>query len=134
MPPEDSVARYGSKFCADSEDLNFELPQAPTEKFCQYLYEKFDLASILNERNRVRQDRQFDQKQLVETFSKLSSIFGLSQRVQEQCFAQFAIVVRTTPLHQNIHPIFLALLIALKAADQSLYHSFRLGQVDYVNV
>lgn len=122
-------AIYGYKIDAENYlrrfiDLSYQLPQAKPDKFCEYLFEKFDLASIFKARNDKFGSRDYDKEQLIGVFSAFSDIFGLSPRVQEQCFGQFAIVVRTMPINKSIHPILLAFLIALKAANETLYYDF----------
>lgn len=106
-------------------DLSYRLPQAATGDFIFYLLSRFELDKYLD----VLSDRHNNQKeQFTETFIRLSAMFNLSLRVQEQCFTRFTIALQTFALHQFVHPVFLAFLIIIKAAKPELYESLSSGE------
>jgi hypothetical protein len=70
-----------------------------------------------------------DEEKFIEVFSTFSKVFGLDLRAQEQCFAQFVIVARTTPLQQDIHILFFVFLVTWKAHDEPQFNRFMLGQL-----
>lgn len=88
-----------------------------------YLAQKFKLKEFFDARFDARKEQEEFQP-LRRTFAWLSEAFHLTLRVQEQCFTQFNIVLRTTARDHPIHPYFLAFLIALKAANPELYKRF----------
>lgn len=98
-------------------DLDYKLPKASTEIYCKYLFKIFGFDDYFS----TRKDSESDIEALLHTFINLSQIFNFSLRVQEQCFTQFSIVLRTTPRNIKLFPLLLATLIALKASDASLY-------------
>lgn len=69
----------------------------------------------LSEREQM-ESRTSDGPDLLNTFIGLSLVFNFSLRVQEQCFTQFSIVLRTTEYGIKIYPAFLAVLISLKSS------------------
>ena len=111
-------------------DLEYRLPDSLRGDFYASLYDRFNLLELSkNRRGGAELLSDF-----VEAFSKLSDIFQLSLRTTEQCFAQFNIVVRTTPMGVQFSSSLLAFLIALKARDFPLYGSFSRGTPDMEGV
>jgi hypothetical protein len=118
-------ALYGEKMDADGYlgrfiDLTFRLPQASHEDFCHHLFALHGFEDYF----RTRRAEYSEKDELLETFVRLSEVFGFSLRTQEQCFTQFTVALRTTPDNQLLFPVFLAFLIALKAGDESLYSQY----------
>lgn len=109
-------------------DLEYLLPAPSTESFCKYLFGRFGFENYF--RLRTTTDAHYEKEQLLETFVNLSQAFNFSLRVQEQCFSQFSLALRTTPATFKLHMPFLATLIALKAANTSLYKSYITRSVD----
>ena len=72
----------------------------------------------------------YDEDRFIETFSELSGVFNFSLRVQEQCFSQFLIALRTTPANYKLCPTLLAGLICIRAAFPTLYKEFTSGNTD----
>jgi hypothetical protein len=105
-------------------DLNYNLPKPDTEDFINYLFEIFELREIFIRRLEINDKRVKEANYFLESFILLSSIFEISQRVQEQCFAQVNIVLRATPINFNVHPILLSFLIILKSADKEYYFNY----------
>jgi hypothetical protein len=112
-------------------DLEYQLPEASSEDFCDYLLSQFGFEEFFG--NRRGGDR--EKWDFLETFVKLSEVFGFSLRVQEQCFTRLSIVFRTTPpIRYPLFPPFLAFLIAFRAANRSLYNRFVAGEVSSQDV
>lgn len=103
-------------------DLDYHLPEPNSEAFCNALFNKFGFDKYFQERG--RRDARNERSRFLQMFSNLSTMFGFSLRVQEQCFSQLSIVLRTTPTNNKIYPLFLAFLIALKAANKNLYKKY----------
>ena len=107
-------------------DLSYRLPQPTADHFISYLFSHFGLEGFFDA---IPTKKGLDQKdQFIETFIGLSDMFKLSLRVQEQCFTQFTILLRTTPKHQYFHPILAAALIIIKAALPKLYENLAYGE------
>jgi hypothetical protein len=102
-------------------DLEYRLPRASNEEFCKSLCQRFGFASFFKGRTG---ESQYDERNLVETFSKLSDVFDLSLRVQEQVFSHMSIVLRTIKPNHYIYPVLLATLLILKASAPELYRKF----------
>lgn len=107
-------------------DLDYRLPEPPAERFCNLLFTKFGFPSYFGSRTVI--DAQYDKDQLIKIFSRFASIFGFSLRIQEQCFSQLSVVLRTTPSNYPLYPIPLSFLIAFKAANPKLYMAFTTGK------
>ncbi|MBM2837642.1 MAG: hypothetical protein HW415_267 [Deltaproteobacteria bacterium] len=107
-------------------DVDYRLPETPTEGFCNLLFTKFGFPSYFG--NRSVRDARYEKDQLIKTFSRLATIFGFSLRKQEQCFSQLSVVLRTTLPNDNLYPLFLSFLIAFKAANPKLYIAFTTGK------
>jgi len=103
-------------------DLDYRLPDPPKEVFCRFLFERFGFSEYF--KNRVTRDARYETEQFLNVFSNLCVIFGLSLRVQEQCFSQLSLVLRTTPSNFKVYPVFLGTLVALKASNLELYRDY----------
>lgn len=101
-------------------DLDFQLPIPSPEDYCLYLSQKFNFDEIFGRRH----DGQDEKKSILIIFSRLSEAFRLTLRVQEQCFTQLNIILRTTARDHHLYPYFFPFLIALKASDSFLYQRF----------
>jgi len=128
-------ALYGVGMDADGYlrrfvDLDFQLPKPDHEGFCYYLAEKFNLEEVFKK----RPDGRNEKEQLLSVFIEMSKIFDLSLRVQEQCFTQFNVVLRTTQPHYSIHPRLLSFFVALKAANTDLYQKYCNQQIGYQEI
>lgn len=103
-------------------DLDYHLPEPSSETFCHALFNKFGFNAYFS--NRPTHNAEYEKKDFLRCFSILAKAFGLSLRVQEQCFSRLSIVLRTTPPNSKLHPAFLGALIALKAANPGLYSDY----------
>lgn len=103
-------------------DLDYQLPSPEKNSVCPALFEKFNLEEYF--RTRPTREAQYEKEQFIEIFSELFHLFNFSLRVQEQCFSQFSLALRTTPHNYKLYPTFLGALIAIKAASPSLYKDF----------
>ncbi|MCP4373450.1 MAG: hypothetical protein GY797_35915 [Deltaproteobacteria bacterium] len=113
-------------------DLDYRLPRASPEMFCRYLYSKYEFKEYFEERKSLEFTN--DSSYLLDTFIDLSSVFNFSLRIQEQCFIQFGIALRTTNPRSPLFPIFLATLIVLKAVNKSLYDKYVNAEAGYKDV
>ncbi len=113
-------------------DLDYHLPDPSSDYFCRYLYQRFGFKEFFE--SRLGSDKGNDSIYLLDTFIELSQVFDFSLRIQEQCFTQFSIALRTTDPSSYLFPILLATLIALKVADKSLYKKYINGDANYKDV
>ena len=113
-------------------DLDYRLPSPVKKIYCSTLFDRFGIKDYL--KNRTSRDAPYEEEHFVETFSELSDIFGFSLRVQEQCFSQFCIALRTTPPDYKLCPTLLAGLICIKAASPELYRDFVSENVDATSI
>lgn len=112
-------------------DLDYKLPDVPQDRYCRYLFQKFGFSEHFKDMRGLCSDDGID---LLNTFIGLSQVFNFSLRVQEQCFTQFSIALRTTEYGIKIYPTFLAALISLKAANKPLYQDYVNGKKNYKEV
>ncbi len=106
-------------------DYSYKLPKPQNEAFPYYLSGRFNLDEVFGARGNYR-----EQKLLLDSFAKLSQIFNLSLRAQEQCFTEINLVYRTTSPRYPIFPISLAFLVTLKAYNKPLFEELYLPAVD----
>jgi len=109
-------------------DLDYRLPKPEKKSYCSYLVGRFGIEDVM--RKRTTREAQYEIDHFVDTFSELADIFNFSLRTQEQCFSQFCIVLRTTPLNQKIFPTLLAGLICIRAASPDDYRSFVASEIE----
>lgn len=113
-------------------DLDYRLPSPGKKIYCSTLFDRFEIKGFL--KNRTTREAQYEEEHFIETFSELSDIFDFSLRVQEQCFSQFCIVLRTTPPNYKLCPTLLAGLICIKAASPELYRDFVSEKVEAASI
>lgn len=109
-------------------DIDYRLPDPGIQNFCYALFDKFGFDEYFEKR--TTHDARYEKKQFIEVFSRLFALFGFSLRVQEQCFSQLSLALRTTPLNFKLHPLFLGALITLKTANPKLYNDLVRGKVE----
>jgi hypothetical protein len=66
----------------------------------------------------------------LELFTKLSELFALSLRTQEQIFSQLSVVFRTVESNYFIYPVLLVTLVILKASGPEIYRKFIEGKAN----
>jgi hypothetical protein len=115
-------ALYGNDIDADGYlrrfvDFRFQLINSDSAPFALKLYSKFGLDNLY--------PRGEKKQLLLETFTLLSDVFNLSLRVQEQCFTQINLVLRTTNLQNNFETHLLSFLVILKSVNYESYLSFQ---------
>lgn len=113
-------------------DLDYRLPSPGKKIYCSTLFDRFGIKDYL--KNRTTREAQYEEEHFIETFAELSDIFDFSLRVQEQCFSQFCIALRTTPPNYKLCPTLLTGLICIKAASPELYREFVSEDVDATSI
>ena len=113
-------------------DLEYRLPSPDKKIYCSTLLDRFGIKGYL--KTRTTREAQYEEEHFIEAFSELSDIFNFSLRVQEQCFSQFCIALRTTPQNYKLCPTLLAGLICIKAASPELYRDFVSDNVDATSI
>jgi len=105
-------------------DLNYRLPDASRRRFCAHLLDRMGLKGAIQP-TLSGEDPSGD---LLTMFVDLAETFEFSLRVQEQCFTDLSIALRTTEEGDRLDLAALALLIALKAASSERYRRFVEGE------
>lgn len=108
---------YGQKMEVDGYlrkfiDYSYKLPTPTNEAFARYLFDKFDLGEFVS--NELK-------NLTIRTFSRLANVFNFSLRVQEQCFTEINLVLRTSR-KGDPKPIILAFLVTLRAHKQDVFN------------
>lgn len=102
-------------------DLEYCLPIRDSENFVSSLVERTKIVELMA-KGGVQEARRIAEIG-ANIFSGLATAFELSLRVQEQCFGALAVILLTADMRQIHLPLLFALL-ALKAADDTLYNDF----------
>jgi len=110
-------------------DLEYTLPKPSNEKFCHYLFEKFNLEEVFPNRH-----QQIYWNYLRDVFIYLSNILSLSLRTQEQCFTRINIILRIIQPNKPLFSEYLAFLTILKATEPQLYNDLNEGKSDFQGV
>ena len=117
-------AVYGQEFNSKEYlrrfiDLEFQLRTEKTQNYLLSLFDRFEINF------KFKRDQLIDNTQLkndfLNTFLKLSKLFGLSLRAQEQCFSQIVILITSLPDMSYFTPHLSVFLILLKAFRPDLY-------------
>ena len=106
-------------------DLSYRLPAPDTKEYYSHLYEIFGLSDLLDKSGCAGPLEYVDDS--IHTFGQLAHIFGLSKRVQEQCFSSLSVILLTAKQSDRIQLLLLFSLLAIQAADQDLYDDFVRG-------
>lgn len=106
-------------------DYSYKLPKPKNEAYVYYLSGRFNLDEVFKARGNYE-----EQRLLLDAFAKLSQIFNLSLREQDQCFTEINLVYRTTSPRHAIFPISLAFLVVLKTHNKALFEELYLPAVD----
>lgn len=107
-------------------DLDYHLPDPSNNIFCNALFAKFGFDQYF--KNGADKDR------FIRVLSKLFTIFEFTLRVQEQCFSQLSLALRTISPDHRVYPLLLGTLISLKAKYIDLYKDFVKEKVGLENV
>jgi len=103
-------------------DLEYNLKNPSSDKFCEYLYEKYDINKILNSKNIQNTFHDLDHLDHLEMIKYLSKSLGLTLRDIEQTFIQIDIIFKTLqPRIFESHLRVLIFFIILKLKNHHLY-------------
>ncbi|MDH5509611.1 MAG: KAP family NTPase [Nitrospinota bacterium] len=103
-------------------DLESRLPEPKTDKYVNYLFDKFELDKFF--KSRKSNIHTFDKSHLQKAFTELFKIYNTPLRKQEHCFIQLSILFHMTPSDRPLHAFAVALLIVIKNSDPKLYYRF----------
>ncbi|HEY1170461.1 MAG TPA: P-loop NTPase fold protein [Verrucomicrobiae bacterium] len=106
-------------------DLEYRLPEPDNRKFSVALFDRFSLDETLDAKPG---DTSHDSESIREFIPKMFSLFEFSLRVQEQCFTQLAIVLKTTPANNFLYGVLLVLLLCLRSKNRVLYVRYCTGK------
>lgn len=110
-------------------DMEFILPDADPETFCQYLVQRYGLDSFFSDLSK-RTGHNFHAKEFGQVTQRLPMILGhmgLSLRDMDYCIRLMALAGRELHGSYSIHPEVFAFLIAVKITDPELYRRFVQG-------
>jgi len=110
-------------------DLEYTLPKPSNEKYCDFLFKKFNLEEVFHE-----QHQQINWNCLRDVFVYLSNILGLSLRTQEQCFTHINIILRIIQPNKPLFSEYLVFLVILKATEPKIYKDLIEGKSDFQGV
>jgi MoxR-like ATPase len=132
---EQSVkSKYGLGMDADGYlrrfiDFSVNLPEPTVEKYCQLLFERFQMQEVFAK----RRDGKNELDALMRAFVNLAKAYHFSLRVIEQCFTEINLVLRTTPPDVRLYSYLLALLVALKTVRPNSF-SLLLDELSPIDV
>lgn len=105
-------------------DLEYRFPPPKADGYHKYLAVQFGLTDLLARMGDRNPSPTIDIS--VRTFTGLADSFGLTLRIQEQCFATLSVILLTGNLRSTQLPLLIALL-ALQSAAPDLYTAFLSG-------
>lgn len=121
-------------------DMEFILPEADAESFCNHLFEKFGLDEFfLSFRPERSNSHDSDFRYLSDYMVELWARLGLSLRDIDYCVRLVALLGKNLGQSSYMHPALLGLLIPLKFANPDLYRDFVQGKctgstvMDYID-
>jgi len=128
---------YGSGINVDGYlrrfiDFDYILPSPEKGKFAQVLFQKFNFNNYFS--SKKEENVRNEKEQALEIFTDLFNIYKMSLREQEHCCSLFSLAIRTTPISDPLHPIFLCFLIALKVKDTDLYKRFTSEDIEPITL
>ena len=131
---EKSIARIYGEIDGDGYirkfiDLQISLPEPSIIQFIDGLFTAHNLGNFFDGRE-IYPQIQNDGVNFKSSFAFLCRVFKLPLRAIEQCFVQFAIVLKMTGENQYLDPEVVALMLVLKASNRSLYLSCVNGSSD----
>lgn len=103
-------------------DLEYRLPEAKPDAYANYLSRKLEFGEWFKGRN--HHEFQYDERNLHTTFCELVRLFGLSLRVQEQCFSRIKLAMLATPSNYYFYPNLMAALVVLRVVCPEGYRRF----------
>lgn len=106
-------------------DLDYLLPKPEKGAFVKSLFIKFSFEDYFSSKN--NDATRYEGEQTLSMFIELFDLLKLSLREQEQCCSILSLAIKTTSKNQQLHPLFLCLLIVLKIKEPSFYKSLVLG-------
>jgi hypothetical protein len=103
-------------------DLEYRLPEPKPDAYVNYLSRRFEFDEWF--KGRSHHDFQYDARNLHETFCALVKLFGLSLRVQEQCFSRIKLAMLATPANYYFFPALIAALVVLRVVCPDGYRRY----------
>ncbi len=122
-------------------DMEFVLPDADPTRFCTHLFNKFRLPEFFHALSkRGGGNQRFRELRMIEEYLPvLLGNMGLSLRDMDYCLRLLSLAGRDPVGRYPLHPVLLALLVAVKITEPALYRRFVEGSarggevIDYLN-
>jgi hypothetical protein len=106
-------------------DLSYRLPDPPPLAFAEMLYKRFQFDEVFQGGRDEKVKSEF-----LQMFNRLSVYFKLSLRVQEQCFTELNLVLRTTGGTDTAEILVCVFLVCYRAAEPATYQRVIRGEID----
>ncbi|KKO03749.1 hypothetical protein LCGC14_0091760 [marine sediment metagenome] len=100
-------------------DFDYILPSPEKGVFVKSLFKKYGFNDYFQKKNSG--SLKYEGEQCLKMFSELFGLYRLTLRDQEQCCSLLSVSIKTTPVDQNLFPLFLCFLIVLKIKDPEVY-------------
>jgi hypothetical protein len=130
-------AVYGNEF--DSReylrrffDLDLKLATVENEKYCDSLIERMNLDELFS--LRISQSGSEEVAELKKTFRVMSKLFGFTPRTQEHYMSLLTIAMLATADTQELHPIELAIMAAIKLGAEEIYDNVAIKKKSVVEI
>ncbi len=110
-------------------DMEFVLPDANPEQFCNHLLEQFGMGAYFEEADRGRRDRYYQDAydEIIQLLPVVMGRMGLSLRDMDYCVRLVALAARESLKRRKLFPALLVLLTATKLTEPELYRRFVQG-------
>jgi len=107
-------------------DLEYRLPISDSFNLISSWFTLYDYGSYFDERKNVGNSK----NDMISTFCAVSKALELTPRDQEQGFTYLTLIFRITPIVEDLHEMYLVLLILLFLNKHDIYKKYVLGNLD----
>jgi len=112
-------------------DIEYSIPEPDAGKYCDYLYNYFELNEFFNSNFRLKhRELSYDGKEFLKIAKMLFKNANISLRQQEKIFAHSRLVLRSFPENNFVFPILFLFLIYIKTLDNSFYNKIKFKQLN----
>jgi hypothetical protein len=112
-------------------DFTYRLPEPDRKKYSEYLYEVYGFKEIVAEQSVDDQRRTPYARDFL---ALCGSLFNLSLRDMEKCFALLRILLQGASPNEILFPTFTSFLVVLRHQNRYLYYGYIHGEIDWTAV
>jgi hypothetical protein len=109
-------------------DLSFNLPAVSSKDFVKETIVRSDFSGVFLDSSKNDGSYTKDLAEFVDIFSVLADLFDLSLRDKERCITRLGLVLEQIDRQHNLHPIYIAIFVVLRAVNHSLFRSILLKE------